>query len=405
MPTHKKQLDAFRQARSMCRLTAPSVLVGILCMSVCCNIPASDSSQSSSSVDFRDLESKTLLEWRLYSMDNDWKPADKGLLFRDRVKQLFALSPSLLDLELYATSLDRSSNELSPAEKSVAIATLQSMIAGLSRDFATEPTYPAAFTMVPSSVNAPVGSLFKDSYDVIGWTNPGSAPALEMKPNIANRNLAVEFDGPSAMSLSPIYEMAKQLRRNIKLEATTTTMPEADSQFFPAIQYATINVELPAYAITTKGIVPGKFERAGYFGGACESEQPTAAEFILDKPVSDQVIGVFATGLVIDVKQVRVTTKQEVFPNFSGEYNNDSAVTVRTIYTVDLNGDGVPELRGINRSDTEPDPDMLIIRDNTFGSFPLVPVAGWYGGDFDELDANIDGNWYQLSFYQVLTCT
>lgn len=66
---------------------------------------------------------------------------------------------------------------------------------------------------------------------------------------------------------------------------------------------------------------------------------------------------------------------------------------------VDLDGDGVPDLR------------VLISSDTAVGQGPPLKrvgyqtVAGWYANDVYQLEANVDGQWRVLSRYAVVTCT
>jgi hypothetical protein len=364
--------------------------------------------------EYASLEAEVVREWTAMHLQQR-VPRERISEFRKNVRRLFAASPSITSLGLYAYGLssDSIAEQPSEADMPAILAEFSQMQSALTRDFREEPPRPPAFQGLPLATQevrgarAPAGSLFARPDEVTGWARmnePFSAPMRTREPLATS--YAVDFDGPSIATLAPIYELAKHLRRKVDVSLTHSPMGklEPGEPLFD-IDTAVLTAEVPAYAITRRGLVAGKFTRVGFFGGACDDRQPTAAEFTFDEPVDDVVLAVFVTGVNIDTKRARVRVDEQVSPRFVDPVNG-GAITKRVAYTVDLNGDGVAELRGVSRRDTEPENDDIYRMRGGFLPDPQVlPVAGWYADDFDYLDANIGGRWLRLSTYYVVTCT
>jgi hypothetical protein len=359
------------------------------------------------------LETEVVREWNAMLLDNHGQP-DRAPAFRNNVRRLFAASPSFTSLALYAysSSSDDSAAEPNGADKVVIQAEFAEMKSALTRDFSKEPPYPPAFqglalaTQEARGAHAPAGSVFSRADEVAGWARMSEPFSSAMRARrTPTAQYAVDFDGPSLAALSPVYELAKHLRKNVTVELSNhpTGGPEQAAPLLD-INTAVLTADLPAYAITRSGLTAGKFTRIGFFGGACSDRQPTAAEFTFAAAVDNVVLAVFVTGANIDTKRARVRVAEQIFPSFGDEINND-AIRKRVTYTVDLNGDGIAELRGVSQRDTEPDNDDIYrMRGSYFPTPGLVPAAGWYADDFDYLDANIGGRWLRLSTYHVATC-
>jgi hypothetical protein len=359
------------------------------------------------------LEAEVVREWNAMRIELPVRQ-DRSSDFRKKVRRLFAASPSFTSLELYADGLNADGTTVEPNEtdKAAVLAEFAQMKSALTRDFREEPPYPPAFqglalaTQEVRGARAPAGSLFARADEVAGWARMNEALSAQMRTRGTPAvQYVVDFDGPSLAALAPVYELAKHLRRQVTVELSNHDVEDLEgaTPLLLDINTAVLTAELPAYAITRHGLIAGKFTRAGFFGGACTG-QLTAAEFTFGEPVDDVVLAVFATGVNIDTKRARVKVDEQVFPRF-GDPINGGAITRRVTYTVDLNGDGISELRGVSRRDSEPEADDLYRMHGWFLPTPeTVPVGGWEADDFDFLDANIGDRWLRLSTYHVVTC-
>jgi hypothetical protein len=358
------------------------------------------------------VEVEVIREWNAMQLDGQWQP-DHAPEFRKKVRRLFAASPSFTSLALYASGLSSNDGAAAPndTDKVVVQEEFAEMKSALTRDFSKEKQYPPAFqglaltTQVARGGHAPAGSLFSRADEVAGWghmNEPFFSPTQAHGTPTAH--YAVNFDGPSFASLSPVYELAKHLRKNVTVELSNHPVDDREqaAAVFD-INTAVLTTELPAYAITRRGLIPGKFTRIGFFGSGCSDRQPTA-EFTFAEPVNDVVLSVFVTGVNINTTRAHVQVAEQLFPSFGDEING-GAIRKRLTYSVDLNGDGIAELRGVSQRDAEPDDDDIYSMGGSFFPTPrMIPVAGWYPNDFDYLDANIGGRWLRLSTYHAPSC-
>jgi hypothetical protein len=355
------------------------------------------------------LESEVVRDWRTLSLNRTPIPEVRKAL-RDKVRRLHATSPSFASLSMFAATGIADADENFGAE-------FAAMTRAMSRDFSHEPAPPAfqGLDFTNRDVRggrAPSKSLFAGAVDVAGWSNsfaPLDAPLRSSSAGDVRH--VTHFDGASLAVLAPVYELAKHLRRHVSVEFSQRAARDLDQDVpLHNVDSALMIAEFPAYAITRNGLIAGTFKSAGFFGGACASGQPTAAEFSFPKRIEDTTFGIFATGLRFDPARAKVRIDEQTWPDFEdqGGYTTHVLAT-RIIYTVDLDADGLPDLRGVSRTEREIDSELLMRQ----RSYPrpaeergeIVPVAGWYAHDYNFLDANVGGRWLRLSSYYVVTCT
>ena len=361
------------------------------------------------------LENEVVRDWRTLSVNRaPMREASQGL--RDKVRSLHAASPSFVSLWMYAGTRYRA-GQLGIQENDPEFGSeFAAMAREMTRDYGRDPAPPAfrGLDLTSNDVSggrSPGKSLFHGAFEVAGWSSGiavEEAPLRGTAPGDV-RHLS-HFDGTSLAVLAPVYELAKHLRRNVSVLFSGRALRDLDRDLpLHNVDSALLVAELPAYAITPDGIVAGTFKSAGFFGGACASGQPTAAEFSFGERIGQRTLGVFATGVRIDPARVKVRLDEQTWPDFEeNEGYPTHALATRTIYTVDLDGDGIAELRGVHRFENEIEYELLTGRKPRPrpGDEPhFVPAAGWYAYDYSFLDANVGGRWLRLSTYFVVTCT
>jgi hypothetical protein len=190
--------------------------------------------------------------------------------------------------------------------------------------------------------------------------------------------------------------MAKRQRKNVTVKLGELQLSGAAGD--ASGLHAEIEMDLPVYAITPTGLIPGRFIRSAFMGDPC-SDAHSNAEFGFNRPVESPVLGVFATAVPIDPKRANISIEKNAWFDVKA----GSFVRIAS-YRVDLDGNDSTDLYGVHRVDSELDWDFL---SNVARDAPprIVPAAGWYGADIDFIEANVDGRWIRLSAYQLGSCT
>jgi hypothetical protein len=364
---------------------------------------------------YRALENEVVRNWRTLSVNRAPMREMSGAL-RDKVRRLHAASPSFVSLWMYAGTRYRAEQLGIQDHYPDFGSEFAAMTREMTRDYGRNPAPPAfeGLDLTSNDVRggrSPGKSLFRGAFEIAGWSSGIAQEEAPLRGTTSGdvRHLS-HFDGTSLAVLAPVYELAKQLRRNVSVEFSGRALRDLDQdQPLHNVDSALLVAELPAYAITPEGIVAGTFKSAGFFGGACASGQPTAAEFSFGERIGQRTLGVFATGVRIDPARVKVRLDEQTWPDFE-EHDGypTQALATRTIYTVDLDGDGIAELRGVHRHESEIEYEILMRgkpRPRAADEPRFVPVAGWYAYDYNFLDANVGGRWLRLSTYFVVTCT
>lgn len=359
----------------------------------------------------------------------------------DQLDRHFALSPSMRTysdyngLLAFLASLGSPEQPLPEPITSLAgrrLALLPLMRAAFSADFGEQPVEPVRRSITagltnlidarqgglveaPAAGSKPAGrsgafdlstqppgrSFFSEGRWAIGW-----APLMSAAEG-ANKAEAVyrfHYSGLGPWAVGDAIEMAKALRANVRTSFRYLS-GEADGgnetaqmrrTAEGAFESSTVQVSLQAWAITDTGLVPGKLRQVVFAGDACSAGAgDTAAEFVFAKPLPANVHGVFISSAPIDAAHAKVTARKRSF--LAPLLSDENTLTNETIVEVDLNGDGIADLR--SRVST----DASVSRFE--GGVRIVRVGGWYAYDIESLEVNENGRWRMLSIYDVVTCT
>ena len=138
-----------------------------------------------------------------------------------------------------------------------------------------------------------------------------------------------------------------------------------------------------------------------FAGDACSAGAgDTAAEFVFAKPLPANVHGVVISSAPIDAAHAKVTVRKRSF--LGPLLSDENTLTNETVVEVDLNGDGIADLR--SRVSTDASVSRFDGRGSREGA-RFVHVGGWYAYDIESLEVNENGRWRMLSIYDVVTCT
>lgn len=235
-----------------------------------------------------------------------------------------------------------------------------------------------------------------------GGAASGKAGRAERAPTESVYRFHYSGSGPWAVG--DTIEMAKALRASVRTSFRYLTTDGSNTGFElsqmkrtaeGAFEASTVQTSLQAWAITDDGLVPGKLRQVVFAGDACSSGAgDTAAEFVFAKPLPATVHGVFISSAPIDAAHAKVTVHRRSF--LAPLLSDENTLTSETIVEVDLNGDGIPDLRSRVSTDTSVS--------GWFGA-RTRRVGGWYAYDVESLEMNEGGRWRMLSIYDVVTCT
>ena len=339
-----------------------------------------------------------------------------------------ALSPSLLTVLSYGHWLevmlqgpfDQDTDALPEA---VPVPTYEAMKRSLSRNFSVGPAWPVD---VSQGWYPPAGegqrpvlaghgrpSFFAADNEIIGWVG-GSHVQRIRRGNKGGVRYGVTFDALGLHALGPLYEMAKQLRRPIKVRFGEPIQDEqAEAQTYYDVGAGLVETQLPVYAITAGGLVQGRLERASYFGGACAEDggAATAAELVFSAPLKGTIFGIFTSLKPIDLKRAKVALAEGPWIDYHGvlsQRDPDSPSFLAT-FTVDLDGDGIADLKGGDRKLETTLFSLAPARGSTrlvHASSAVHAPAGAEpaGREPTWLWANIGGTWKEIARYDVDTC-
>jgi hypothetical protein len=252
-------------------------------------------------------------------------------------------------------------------------------------------------------------SFFQQDKWAIGWAGGGSLVKRRRAAEAQGVVYGVGFDGINVLALADVYEMAKVQRLPVKVQFKALTGGDL-SQMGKApdgtYRGAIVQLGMPVWAITASGLVKGTLRQVSFGGDACsDSSGGTSAELVFPQPVRETIQAVFVTNAVVDPAKAKVQLRKRAFIEGGGD-----TLTGRVDVSVDIDGDGVADLRTVVSTDRE-------ISFHSGGGFVqaawpqggrspyLRRVAGWYGNDVFTLEANMGDGWRVLSFYNVVTCT
>lgn len=259
-------------------------------------------------------------------------------------------------------------------------------------------------------------SFFHDELWSVGWAG---GPLVRRNPGRDLEGVAytVNFDGASYRTLAGVYEMAKAHRIPVKAEFKAISgkgeLAQTRSVTDGGPDGLVLRMRLPVWGITADGLVPGVLRLVSYGGDVCSESDSrnlaTAVEVVFPKAVRGDLHGVFATNAVIDTEKAKVTVRKRTFLEPLRD-SFETTLTHRVDMRVDLDGDGVDDLRTVVSQDTSVGRREEWMQDYALAS-PTIdrrwlrPVAGWYAYNVYMLQANHDGWWQPLSIYNVVTCT
>jgi hypothetical protein len=367
------------------------------------------------------------------------------------LRRHFALTPSLHawgdHAGLLATLRQRNQDDSSPAAPAwrklleAEGAESRKMRAALSRDFAASP---AEVLMQPPSTSINVQLAARSSREFKldparmaalglgrwGGRAPGSSwitPDLliagfaggplisRMKPRDPDGVVyAVSYDARSAAGLADLYEIAKARRLNVKASWRDGEMGDLGTALLNGqgkVDQLVLTLRLPVWVVTEKGLLPGVLRRATYGSDACGTtgkpdEMKSSAEIVLAQPARGDIHAIVASTGTLDPAKARVMPQRETRVTAPGAMGT---LTHRVLTEVDLDGDGVPDLRTVISQDQEisqaPWLDPSRALSGGWDPAAVRRTAGWYAHDLYQLEANEQGWWRVLSRYSVVTCT
>lgn len=341
----------------------------------------------------------------------------------------FALSPSLhtyreADALLRQLATNRGDDEALRPWLAARGAQLAAMRAGIAGDYARdlrEPLQHGALGALAALVDrrqakarAKLGeralprplapSFFGPGRWAIGWAGGPLAGASPAKGGDGT-HYGVVFDASNVAALAPLLEMAKAQRAAVRatwgeLKPEGHELVQARPSAGGAVETLRLDTRLAAWAVTPQGLRPAQLLGAQYEGGACAGEDGrTQADVHLPGTPPERVLAVFATNVPLDATRATVKVEKRRFLAPLWDLFENS-LTERETMSVDLDGDGVPDLR------------VVVSQDSAVGQSGAGPqrvalrrTGGWYANDVFSLEANVGGEWQLLSVYAVVTCT
>jgi len=254
-------------------------------------------------------------------------------------------------------------------------------------------------------------SFFHDERWAVGWAGGPLVGRFKM-PLGQGVGYRIKFDGNSAASLADVFEMAKVHRA-----AVSTTFQREDSSgdlsrmqtgWDGKFEFVTLATALPVWGVTDKGLVRGQLRKVSYGGGSCsDGSEATNAELVFPEPVAGTLHAAFISSVPIDPAQARVTLKRRTW--LEPLYSDETTFSHRIQAEIDLDGDGVADLRTTIKEDHSVSqrnfPQLAGASGSAWRGWYLRPVAGWYEQNIYQLEVNENGRWHSLSLYNLVTCT
>lgn len=267
-----------------------------------------------------------------------------------------------------------------------------------------------------AGVPQPAGktSYFSKDKWATGWSG---GPMVHRLRNRDAEGVAymINFSGNGPWALAEVYEMAKALRAPVKasfgkMESKDNELSRAQATVGAEAETLVLEVRLPVWAITAEGLVAGTLRKVGYGGDECTQNQtvPTSAEVVFATPVRGEIHGVFASNVPVDPARAAIQVNKRTVLEPLNSDGHETTFTHRVEATVDLDGDGVADLRTIISNDTSVGSrggdGLMPASARSFGG-RFLRVAGWYAFNVYMLQVNENGWWRTLSRYDLVTCT
>lgn len=282
-----------------------------------------------------------------------------------------------------------------------------------SREFKLDPARMTALGLGRWGGRAPAASFLKADVLVAGFAGGPLVSRLRQR-DPEGVVYAVRYDARSAAALADLYEIAKARRLAVKASWRESEMGDLGGALLNGkgkIDQLVLSLRLPVWVVTDKGLLPGVLRRAAYGSDACGStgkpdELSSDAEVVLAQPARAEIQAIVATTATVDPALARVLPQRETRVTAPGAMGT---LTHRVLTEVDLDGDGVPDLRTVVSQDQEisqaPWLDPARALSAEWRAQGMRRTAGWYAHDLYQLEANEQGWWRVLSRYNVVTCT
>jgi hypothetical protein len=282
-----------------------------------------------------------------------------------------------------------------------------------SRDFKLDPARMTAMGLGRWGGRAPAASFLKPETLVAGFAGGPLVSRLRAR-DAEGVVYQVSYDARSAAALADLYEIAKA--RGLAVKATWREAERADlstalTNAGGRVDQLELRLRLPVWVVTDLGLLPAVLRSATYGSDACgASDKPgdfrSHAEVVLPQPARATILAVFATTATVDAARARVLPQRETR---LGGPSGLSTLAHRIDAGVDLDGDGVPDLRTVISDDREVGqaPWLDPARALAEGWRPegMQRAGGWYANNLYQLEANEQGWWRVLSRYNLVTCT
>jgi hypothetical protein len=283
-----------------------------------------------------------------------------------------------------------------------------------SREFKLDPARMTALGLGRWGGRAPAASFFKPETLVAGFAGGPLVSRLRAR-DPEGVVYQVSYDARSAAALADLYEIAKARGLAVKASWREGGQGGLSSSLANAkghVDQLELRLRLPVWVVTERGLLPGVLRAASYGSDACgASDKPedfkSRAEIVLPQPARGDLLAVFATTASVDINRARVLPRRETRLDSPGPMGT---LTHRVDASVDLDGDGVPDLRTVISDDHEVtqapwlDPARALAQQSWQPAW-LRRAAGWYGNNLYQLEANEQGWWRVLSRYNLVTCT
>jgi hypothetical protein len=362
-----------------------------------------------------------------------------------QLERRFAVSPSLHTYSNYIRLLRTAKVDLGDAGERFAssrLGKLEAMRANLSQDYAVKSVVPVRYSIshrinlllqqrrygdvarrsLPDGPGnerglisgdpqpADKASFFQKESWGAGWAG-GSMIGRLRTQNSDGIAYSIGFDGSGPWVLADVYEMAKALHIPVKATFGKLGSDRGElSQQAEESDTLILDLRMPVWAITTDGLAAGTLRKVSYGGDQCTGNEkvPTDAEVVFSRPLKGEIHGVFASSAQIDPSRAKVSVRKRTILEALNRDGFDTTLTYRVDVAVDLDGDGVADLRSVVSNDTsvglKGGQEILPAVNRGVGGF-FIPAAGWYANDVYMLQANEDGWWRTLSYFTLSSCT
>lgn len=282
-----------------------------------------------------------------------------------------------------------------------------------SREFKLDPARMTALGLGRWGGRAPGASFFKADTLVAGFAGGPLVSRLRER-DAEGVVYQVRYDARSAAALADLYEVAKARRLAVKATWRDGELGDLGTALVNGrnkIDQLVLNLRLPVWVVTDKGLWPGVLRRATYGSDACGStgkpeDLSSDAEFVLAQPARGEIQAIVATTGPVDPARARVLPQRDTRTRGLGF---GGTLTHEVLTEVDFDGDGVPDVRTVVSQDQEigqaPWLDPAGALAQGWRAAHQRRAGGWYANDIYQLEANEQGWWRVLSRYNVVTCT